>query len=187
MRKEQASTLEMAVLGLLIQRPRTGYAVRQEFSGTPMGHYSDSPGSIYPALRRLEARGWIERREEPGRSARPTRYFAPTAAGRRAFMTWLRQPVTAEDVSRGMAGLVLRLAFMGPLLGPEGMRPFFESLRAELAAEAEALRGYLREHGAGLERSARYAVEHGLRVVEAELAWARDCLADLCGGQADEE
>jgi len=187
MRKEQASTLEMAVLGLLIQRPRTGYAVRQEFSGTPMGHYSDSPGSIYPALRRLEARGWIERREEPGRSARPTRYFAPTAAGRRAFMTWLRQPVTAEDVSRGMAGLVLRLAFMDPLLGPEGMRPFFESLRAELAAEAEALRGYLREHGAGLERSARYAVEHGLRVVEAELAWATDCLEDLCGGQGDEE
>jgi hypothetical protein len=54
-----ATTLEFALLGLLDQRPLSGYDLRRIFATTPFTYYSDSPGAVYPALRRLEARGWI--------------------------------------------------------------------------------------------------------------------------------
>ena len=55
-----ASTLEFALVGLLRQKVQSGYDLRKTFTETAMRHYSDSPGSIYPALKRLQARGWIE-------------------------------------------------------------------------------------------------------------------------------
>ena len=48
------SRLEGALLGLLHGEARSGYALRKVFQDTPMLHFSDSPGSIYPALKRLE-------------------------------------------------------------------------------------------------------------------------------------
>ena len=58
--KKFASTLEMAMLGLMKQKQHSGYDLRKTFATTAMRHYSDSPGSIYPVLRRIEARDWIE-------------------------------------------------------------------------------------------------------------------------------
>ena len=46
------TNLEHLLLGLLHQKPASGYALRKSFATTPLGHYSDSPASIYPALNR---------------------------------------------------------------------------------------------------------------------------------------
>jgi len=48
--------LGYALLGLLHQKERSGYDLRKVFTHTPVKHFSDSPGAIYPALRRLERR-----------------------------------------------------------------------------------------------------------------------------------
>jgi len=53
------SALAFALLGLIGQEPRSGYDLRKFFSSTPMISFSDSPGAIYPALRRLEQRGLV--------------------------------------------------------------------------------------------------------------------------------
>ena len=58
-KKTTLSTLSLAVLGLIQQEPRSGYDLRKIFSTTPMGHFSTSPGAIYPALKRIEKSGWI--------------------------------------------------------------------------------------------------------------------------------
>ena len=47
------SYLELAILGLARQKARSGYELRRVFATTPMGHFSDSPGAIYAAVRRL--------------------------------------------------------------------------------------------------------------------------------------
>ena len=51
MMTSKLSTLGYALLGLVHGEPRTGYAIMKIFRTTPMGHYSGSPGAIYPALR----------------------------------------------------------------------------------------------------------------------------------------
>jgi len=63
--------LDYALLGLLNKRPAAGYALRRLFQTTPLGVYSDSPGSIYPALRRLHRLGLVAgAREREGRRRR---------------------------------------------------------------------------------------------------------------------
>jgi len=56
------STLESFLLGILDQNPCSGYDLRKQFISSPFQHFSDSPGSIYPALRRLTKWAWIEAR-----------------------------------------------------------------------------------------------------------------------------
>ena len=58
-------SLGYALLGLL-QKPSSGYDLRKVFSSTSMKTYSDSPGAIYPALRRLEHRGLVRGTIEEG-------------------------------------------------------------------------------------------------------------------------
>ena len=104
-----ASTLEMALFGLLRQKAQAGYDLRKTFTETAMRHYSDSPGSIYPALRRLQMRGWIE--AEP-KDSRGREVFHLSAEGVTAFLEWLSRDVSREDVVFRVAELMLRFAFM---------------------------------------------------------------------------
>ena len=48
-------THTLAILGLISQRPMTGYDLRRVFTTTPMWHFSSSPGAIYPALQCLDS------------------------------------------------------------------------------------------------------------------------------------
>ena len=52
------SSLDCAILGLLSRRPGSGYDIRRVFQTTALGRYSDSPGSIYPAIKRLNRPGF---------------------------------------------------------------------------------------------------------------------------------
>src|SRR5579884_528036 len=60
--------LKLLILDLLRDRPRHGYeiihALRERFGG----FYAPSPGAIYPALRWLEARGYVRATQQVGRT-----------------------------------------------------------------------------------------------------------------------
>ena len=62
-------------------------ALRKVFETTPMGSFSSSPGSIYPALKNMQKAGVIESRPAGKKSI-----FAITPAGEVAFEAWLRRP-----------------------------------------------------------------------------------------------
>src|SRR4051812_2544277 len=106
------STLEMALVGLLLQEHRSGYDLRKQFATTVWRHYSDSPGSIYPALKRLRDRRWIEPVNQREPQARQRQEFKATAAGKSAFLGWLNQPLSRETVRFAQQELMLRFAFM---------------------------------------------------------------------------
>src|SRR3954447_18311833 len=72
------SDLELALIGLIREQPRSGYALRKAIVDFPQ--FSDSPGAIYPALRRLRAGGLIEVSGDA--TPRKTEVFRITAAGR---------------------------------------------------------------------------------------------------------
>jgi DNA-binding PadR family transcriptional regulator len=75
------SLLGYALLGLLHQRPSSGYALRKTFATTPMGTFSDRPGAIYPALRRLERQGLVRGRVESSAGLRQKQTFRLTPQG----------------------------------------------------------------------------------------------------------
>ena len=58
--------LEFAILGLLQQSPMHGYELRKQLAQLLGGLRSISYGSLYPALRRMQAAGLVST-DEPGR------------------------------------------------------------------------------------------------------------------------
>lgn len=164
--------LEYALLGLLAARPMTGYGLRRVFSSTPMGLFSDSPGSIYPALQRLERDGLI-RPAPQGEARRGGRALEPTRRGLAALRRWLRLPVLAEDVAQRLDELLLRFAFMDQHLDAGEVEDFLGALAAGAAARANALRAQARQMGLPPASTGRLALEHGIASYRATARWAR--------------
>jgi DNA-binding PadR family transcriptional regulator len=95
--------------------------------------YSDSPGSIYPALRRLARRRLIHAHRE--RTGRRRTMYALGPRGRALVRQWLAEPVTVGDVGRDEGSLELKLAFMSAML-PHRLASFLDEWGAATAAMA---------------------------------------------------
>ena len=168
----KASQLEYALIGLIKQKAQSGYDLRKIFATTPMGHFSDSPGSIYPALRRLQSRGWIRALQEKG--GRQRQLLRVTSEGTRAFVNWLKQPVTAGDVMWRMNELMLRFAFQGGNVPVSITREFLRQLERELAIHIRDLREYAKQPGlAKAVSTGALAFASGIEGYEAQLAWTK--------------
>lgn len=173
------SQLGFALLGLVKQTPQSGYDLRKVFATTPMRHFSDSPGSIYPALRRLQGRKWLTAAAEHG-SARKRQVFRITKAGERAFEEWLRQEVTREDVIWGLDGLILRFAFLDGNVERSVTQTFLERLESELSKYVAELRHHMAAFGPGIKfTTGALAFQCGIQGYEAQLAWTRQAQKEL--------
>ena len=171
--------LERAVLGLLLDRPRTGYDLRRLFDATPIGNFSGGPGAIYPALRRLAARRLIGVVRRPRASNRPKALFRLSAAGRRAIVRWLRQVPARDDVIWDVEDQMLKLAFMAFAATPAEIDRFLHAYACETRAYAAELRG----HRAALDLPpvARLALDHGIALYDTRARWAARALRARSG------
>jgi PadR family transcriptional regulator, regulatory protein AphA len=177
---DQLTSFEHVLLGLICLSPSSGYDLKRIFGATPMGIYQPSSGTLYPALRRLEAKGLV-RAEAPdgaGHSARHRRVYEPTRAGRTAHLTWLRTPIEPATASRDLGLHLMRFVMMENTVPREEVLGFLEDLKDALAALT-----------AGLERYAataqlpavhpRFALDHGIAVHRTSLHWAEHTIAAL--------
>ncbi|HET7747413.1 MAG TPA: helix-turn-helix transcriptional regulator [Vicinamibacteria bacterium] len=173
---QDASALEYALLGLLLQGPRSGYDLRRIFVSTPISVFSDSPGAIYPALRRLARRRWIAAAAGTRRTGRRRQVFSPTAAGRVAFGRWLRRPPSRDDVVRRWDTLMLRLAFMSGNTEPGEVVEFLSALQRELDGHLAGLEAFRVAQGDKLTFSGALAFESGIEGYRATSRWLRRTL-----------
>jgi DNA-binding PadR family transcriptional regulator len=169
----RTALLGYALLGLLHMKPSSGYDIRKIFAMTPMGSFSDSPGAIYPALRRLEGDGLIRGKIENGSSLRRRKVFHLTAAGTTAFKQWLNRSVTHENVVRNLDELMLRFSFMEQVTSETAIVRFLKAVQRELEAYIPSLREHLDAHKTVLPRSGRLALESGVRSYETLLEWSK--------------
>ena len=157
------SDLELALIGLIREQSRSGYALRKAIPDFPQ--FSDSPGAIYPALRRLHAGGLIET-SGSAEAGRKTEVFRITAAGRRALRATLEvTPSERESAERQM----LRFAFLDLELDAGAVADFLH----DCARVAEERAAKLRGRSFVIDRSAaRLAVEHEIEMQVARARWA---------------
>lgn len=78
-------TLELLVLRTLLLGPLHGYGIAKALRATSNEALDIEFGSLYPALKRLEAKGWIESKWETSEHNRRAKFYALTAAGREQF------------------------------------------------------------------------------------------------------
>jgi len=173
------STLSLAILGLISQRPLTGYDLRKVFLTTPMGHFSSSPGAIYPALRRIEDAGWVRGRTGESKTRRERVVYEIAARGLAVLKQHLSRPVTRDDVIWRMDDLMMRFAFMDGIVGREMTVRFLEDFASQIDAHVADLQHYFDSAKSILPACGKLAMENGIQGYEMNAQWARRAIQEL--------
>ena len=97
-------TLDMLILKALERGALHGYAIVRRVEQTSDALLRIEEGSLYPALHRMEKRGWIESEWGLSEANRRARYYSLTGSGRRQ----LKDAIAAWERMTGAIGSVLR-------------------------------------------------------------------------------
>jgi PadR family transcriptional regulator, regulatory protein PadR len=96
-------TLDLLILKTLSLAPMHGWGLTHRIEQLSQDALQVGQGSIYPALVRLEQRGWIDTEWRNTENSRRAKYYRLTAAGRRA----LRNEVASWQRFVSAVGLIL--------------------------------------------------------------------------------
>jgi len=189
--------LDIAILGLLMERDHHGYEIRTQLRDR-LGIWANvSFGAIYPALARLERQGLVEavpsseprhlsslstgslsgeraslraRRATTGLGRRGRKVYRITERGRQDFMSMLANPATVDD-SKNFS---LRIA-LARHLTPSLRVTLIERRRADLVERLAEMRAGA--HNEQLDTYARGVMEHAAQGVELDLEWIDNLLS----------
>ena len=84
-------TLDLLILKALAWKPMHGFAVLHWIEETSRHKLQIEEGALYPALHRLEQRGWLEAEWGYTEKGRRAKYYQLTAAGRRQLAAELHK------------------------------------------------------------------------------------------------
>ncbi len=99
-------TLDLMILQTLAAMgPQHGYAIAARLETVSGGALQLNMGTLYPALMRLEARGWVTAKWDQTESNRRARFYQLTAKGRKQLeherAEWLRMSEIMTKVLSG--------------------------------------------------------------------------------------
>jgi transcriptional regulator len=80
-------TLDLLILRTLDLQPMHGVAIAERIHQLTRGTFQVKPGSLFPALHRLEQEGWITGQWQESAAGRRVKSYTLTPAGRRQLAT----------------------------------------------------------------------------------------------------
>jgi PadR family transcriptional regulator AphA len=168
-------SLRHSLLGLLADKPMSGYDLAKRFRGSLWHAWHAQHSQIYPELARLLEQGLI-RADETGSRGRKT--YAITEQGLDEIRRWVADYRDAPDRARNPASL--RVFFLWLLEQDEiedFLRREIELHRAQLAEFEEMAQRAAPERP--VERAAALALEWGVRYERARAEWAEWALEQV--------
>jgi transcriptional regulator len=96
-------TLDMLILKILALQPLNGWAIGQRLKQISSEVLAVSDGSLYPALHKLEHRGWIRAQWKSSESNRRARFYSLTRLGRKQLET---ETANWNRISAAISGIV---------------------------------------------------------------------------------
>jgi PadR family transcriptional regulator PadR len=76
-------TLDLLVLKIVALGPNHGYAIAQRLQQISKDFFQVHQGSLYPALHRLEDRGWLQADWKKSETGREAKFYSLTRKGRK--------------------------------------------------------------------------------------------------------
>ncbi|HLW51982.1 MAG TPA: PadR family transcriptional regulator [Candidatus Angelobacter sp.] len=95
-------TLDLLILRTLVPEPRHGWAISERIQQVSSDLLQVQQGSLYPALHRLERRGWIKSHWGVSENNRRAKFYELTPAGHRHLQA-------EENAWRALAGAVAQI------------------------------------------------------------------------------
>ena len=80
-------TLDLLILRALALEPQHGWGISERIQQISSNVLQIQQGSLYPALHRLERRGWIKAHWRMSENSRRAKYYQLTRAGRKHLAT----------------------------------------------------------------------------------------------------
>ena len=96
-------TLDMLILKVVALEPTHGYAIAQRLQQMSGAVLQVQQGSLYPALHRLEKRGWLRAEWAASETGRDARFYTLTRVGRRQLE---EQRAYWDRVSAAISGVL---------------------------------------------------------------------------------
>jgi len=177
--ERRPTSLGYALLGLIHMQPQSGYDLRKIFETTPMGHYSSSPGAIYPALKRLEEMGLIVGEVADGDTLRPKRVYTATRSGLEVLREWVSQSITRDDLLHKDDELMLRFALMGSVVDDPVTYRFLRQMLHALDSYIPELEAVLTAMPQAGPPHGRLALSSGIEAYKARQTWARQAIEEF--------
>ncbi|MER7849633.1 PadR family transcriptional regulator [Kitasatospora sp. NPDC096077] len=170
-------SLRHALLGLLADRPQTGYDLNKRFEES-LSRYAwhASHSHIYPELKRMTVDGLVEVVDE---GTRGSKTYGITESGTAALREWMFIPKDGPVRSEA----VLRL-FLLSALEAEDARTLIDQVIAHAETESAELREAVQRIEAASQPGdkppfARFAAEFGLRFQQLQRDWAQWAIDQL--------
>ncbi len=173
--------LEFAVLGVLSDGPLHGYELRKRLSAVLGPFRALSYGSLYPCLRRLQAKGLLaevdvtpatESSAPPLAGRRSRVVYAVTAEGKEEFGAWANQPGPEAWEDEGFAA---HLAFFSRTEARVRLR-ILEGRRSRLEERVDSLRDSLARSRERVDAYTLQLQQHGLDGAEREVRWLNELI-----------
>jgi DNA-binding PadR family transcriptional regulator len=172
--------LELAVLGLLKEKPMSGYELQKLLTAKLGAFWRVSFGSLYPCLKRLSAQGALAVIDSPSMS-RKKHVYRLTDHGELLFQDLLKS-ADVHDLEQDR--FPLRLAFFR-YLEPENRIDQLERRRGYLQHRLRDLRASLRAARDRMDAYTLSLMDHGLEEREREIAWLDRLIAAERGSVAE--
>jgi len=96
-------TLDMLILKIVALEPINGWAISQRLKQISSDVLGVSDGSLYPALHKLEQRGWITAQWKPSGNNRRAKYYSLTRLGRKQLE---KETANWNRISTAISGIV---------------------------------------------------------------------------------
>lgn len=161
-------SLRYAALGLLAQRPGSGYDLLKRFENSMANVWPATQSQLYGELNKLAAAGLIEVTDV---GARGRKEYRVTEAGRTELLRWMADP--ADDPPYRSAAL-LRVFLLG-VMPADAARAYMVSVARgaeDELARYEKLRDSVEWDDSDSDFYGRAALEYGLRAQAMEAQWA---------------
>jgi DNA-binding PadR family transcriptional regulator len=168
--------LDYAILGLIQDKPLSGYGIRKLFEETGLGNYSSSPGTIYPALKRLQKFELVKKKAQ---SKVTKTYFEITTKGILILQKWFSKPIEKIEVEKKTDELLLRFAFMEVLVNKKQKIIFLTSFRDLLNIYIKELQTYYQKESNKMPLHGRLAFQYGIDSNNTTLKWCKKALSQI--------
>ena len=96
-------TLDMLILKIVALEPMNGWAISQRLKQISSDVLGVSDGSLYPALHKLERRGWITAQWKSSGNNRRAKFYSLTRLGRRQLE---KETANWNRISTAISGIV---------------------------------------------------------------------------------
>ena len=169
---------DYVILGLLSERPLSGYQIKKIVDIRFKFFWSESFGQIFPALKALAAQGYIEELSAAQDGGHTQRTYRILPLGRQALADWLKLPVEKESLRLE----ILLKTYFSNFTAPETMLSHLTAFEQSHRQQLHVL-GLFQQELEGIadedenHRDILRVIDFGQKVNRAYLDWCRETIA----------